>query len=286
MLLLLPPSEGKTSPPDDAPPLDLAALSSPVLTSHRRTVLRTLVRASGRRDAVATLGVAPGLADEVRRNTGVRTAPAAPAAHVYTGVLYAAAGLADLDDAAADRAARDVRVVSALWGAVSPADRIPAYRLSMGTNLPGVGPLATSWRPHLAIALDDRVVGDVVVDCRSAPYAAAWRPPLGAEHVGVRVLREVDGRRTVVSHHAKHTRGILVRHLLTRRDEVRSADDVHAAACELVGTSLVDATLTWAGGTGRAGSARRTGGTGRAGSASGATGAQASGAATLELVVG
>ena len=80
-------------------------------------------------------------------------------------------------------------------GAVAPADRIPAYRLSMGVDLPGVGKLATAWRPHLAAALDARAAGDVVVDCRSAAYLAAWKPTTGdaADWVTVRVVREAAG---------------------------------------------------------------------------------------------
>ncbi|MEK8228654.1 peroxide stress protein YaaA [Oerskovia sp. M15] len=113
----------------------------------------------------------------------------------------------------------------------------------MSTRLPPLGALAPTWRPHLAGALDGRATGDVVVDCRSAPYAAAWKVPAGAEHVAVRVLRELDGRRSVVSHNAKHTRGILTGHLLTRAEPVHSAEELLKAAYELVGTALLDATL-------------------------------------------
>ncbi|PFG32853.1 YaaA family protein [Sanguibacter antarcticus] len=244
MLILLPPSEGKT-PPLTGDPVDLGALTNPGLTRHRRAVLTALRRASARRDALTTLGVGASLADEVARNTRLDVEPAGRAADVYSGVLYAAAHLSSLEDEAADRARTSVVTVSALWGAVGPDDRIPAYRLSMGTDLPPIGPLAQSWRPHLESALAPRALGDVVVDCRSAPYVAAWRPARGTDWVTVRVLRELDGRRSVVSHNAKHTRGLLVRYLLTRAGEPpRSSEDVHKAAHELVGTTLLDATHT------------------------------------------
>lgn len=243
MLLLLPPSEGKTTPDDGAGPVDLEALSHPVLTRERRRVLTALIKAAGRRDATAVLGVSESMATEVARNRGLRTAPAAPAASVYTGVLYAAAGLDRLDQPASARAEAQVRIVSALWGAVSPADRIPAYRLSMGTDLPGLGPLAAAWRPLLARALQP-LAGDVVVDCRSAAYVSAWRPAQGTDWLAVRVLRELDGRRTVVSHHAKHTRGLLARHLLTRpHGPPTTAQGTLAAAAEMVGGHLVDVEL-------------------------------------------
>jgi uncharacterized protein len=238
VLICLPPSEGKTPAPADGAPADLARLTAADrLTDQRRAVLDALAAVSARPDATTVLGVGASLADEVARNTDLKAAPAAPAAQVYTGVLFAAARLAELDGSAARRAADDVRVFSGLWGAVSPADRIPAYRLSMGVDLPGVGKLATAWRPHLTAALADRAAGDVVVDCRSAAYLAAWKPDTATtDWVTVRVVRESGGTRTVVSHNAKHTRGVLAGHLL-RRDgaEPRTAAELLDAARELDG---------------------------------------------------
>ncbi|WP_165372692.1 YaaA family protein [Pengzhenrongella frigida] len=236
MLVLLPPSEGKTRP-DGGDPVDLAALGSGSLTAHRVAVLDALAKVSGHPDALRTLGVGPSLTAEVERNTLLRTEPAAAATEVYSGVLYAAAGLALLpDDAARARADRSIRIISALWGVVEPADRIPAYRLSMATDLPGVGPLARSWRALLALELDPRAADELIIDCRSASYVAAWRPPAGSPGwVTVRVLRELDGRRTVVSHNAKHTRGVLTRHLLVRPGpEPTDPDELLEAARELI----------------------------------------------------
>lgn len=237
--MLLPPSEGKTSPAR-GPALDLDALSSPGLTPVREKVLDALAEVSACPDAAAVLGVGTSLADEVARNTALREAPTAPARRVYTGVLYGAAGLHALTPAARRRALESVRVVSGLWGAVTPEDPIPAYRLSMGTDLPGIGPLAAAWRGPLGVELDARADGELVVDCRSAAYLAAWHPPRSADWVAVRVLREVDGVRSVVSHHAKHTRGVLTRHLLSRRARPpRDAEGLAAAASELVGDVLL-----------------------------------------------
>ncbi len=255
MLVLLPPSEGKTPAPDGGAPVDLAALSgADALTDQRRAALDALARTSARPDAHDVLGVGASLAAEVERNTRLVAEPATHAAHVYSGVLYAAAGLGDL--AADERAADSVRIVSGLWGAVSPADRIPAYRLSMAVDLPGIGKLAAAWRDPLSKALDTRAAGDVVVDCRSATYLAAWKPAAGAaDWVTVRVVREVRGTRAVVSHNAKHTRGVLAGHLLRRGTAPTSAAELHDAAGELVGTvvgtevgtglsyTLLDATL-------------------------------------------
>ncbi|MEZ0448537.1 YaaA family protein [Cellulomonas sp. ICMP 17802] len=240
MLVLLPPSEGKTQPRARGPLLDLDRLSAPGLTPVREQVLDALIQVSASPDAMRVLGVGASLADEVARNTRLRAVPTAPAKTVYSGVLYGAAGLDRLTPTGRARAAESVRIVSGLWGLVAPDDHIPAYRLSMGTDLPGVGPLAGAWRDPLGAELAGRAEGELVVDCRSATYLAAWHPPRSADWVAVRVLRELDGQRSVVSHHAKHTRGVLTRHLLTRRGRApHDAASLARVARELVGTELL-----------------------------------------------
>ncbi|CAN5188606.1 peroxide stress protein YaaA [soil metagenome] len=235
MLVLLPPSEGKTAPVA-GPPIDVAGLSSPRLTRMREKVLDALVQVSAQPDAVAILGVGATITGEVARNVDLRFAPTARADRVYSGVLFAAASLARLTPVARARAEQSVRIFSGLWGVTSPGDHIPAYRLSMATDLPGIGPLASAWRGELAAELDPRADGELVVDCRSATYLSAWRPPRSSAWVQVRVVRELAGVRSVVSHNAKHARGVLTRHLLARRRNVPvDADGLAAAASELIG---------------------------------------------------
>lgn len=217
MLFLLPPSEGKAAPRRGRP-LDLAALSSPDLTPTRERVLDALVTLC--RDhpdaAAAALGLGPGQRDLVERNTRLRQAPTARADAIYTGVLYDALGLATLSPAARRRATARVATTSALLGLVRSGDRIPPYRLSGDARLPCLGPVAAAWRPTLGRAVTEAARGGLVVDLRSGTYAAFWRPAgEDARRVAtVRVLHEVDGRRSVVSHFNKATKGRIVRALL------------------------------------------------------------------------
>ncbi len=215
MLILLPPSEGKT-PAGAGSPVDLAALSFPALTGARQNVAAALAEVSGQVDALTRLGVGASLVHEVSRNTRLAHEPAAPAHSVYTGVLYDALGYQRMTAAQKRKADAAVVVVSGLWGAVGFADRIPAYRLSMSVGLPGLGKLASYWKPHLTEAVAGHAQGHLLVDCRSSSYAAAWVPD-PERTVAVNVFTERDGTRKVVSHFAKHTRGELARHLLTRR---------------------------------------------------------------------
>ncbi len=215
MLILLPPSEGKSAARTGAP-LHLDDLHFPQLDDARRAVLGALRAASAAEDAHAVLGVGASLMEDVQRNLVLDVAPAAPAHDVYSGVLYDALGYARMTPVQKRRAREQCVVVSALWGALGFGDRIPAYRLSMAVDLPGTGRLASFWKKHLAVPLADHAGTGLIVDCRSSTYAAAWSPP-PSQTAAVNVFQLRDGRRTVVSHFAKHTRGEFARHLLTRR---------------------------------------------------------------------
>lgn len=214
MLILLPPSESKATRARGAV-LRPDGLSCPALAAHRAVVAAALSEVSARPGAAETLGVSPSLGEEISRNTRLRTAPTLPARELYTGVLYDALDLASLDAASARRATRRLRVVSALYGVVRLTDRLAPYRLSMSVNLPGVGPLASAWRPHLEEVLPEEAGRGLVVDCRSSTYAAAWVPQgeLAARWVTVRVPG--------ATHMAKHTRGLVARALCEEPSDPR-----------------------------------------------------------------
>src|SRR5690606_10427733 len=108
--------------------------------------------------------------------------------------------------------------------------------------LPRLGALAAFWRPQLSPVLDDLTDGRLVVDCRSSGYAAAWTGR-GRDVLAVRVLRELDGRRAVVSHMAKHTRGLLAGALVRADGVPETAQDVADAARTLLADALVDVGL-------------------------------------------
>lgn len=177
MLVLLPPSEGKAASGRGAP-LKPESLSLPGLAAAREDVLRELVElcAGDEEKAREVLGLSEGLRGEVAKNTELHTAGTRPAGEIYTGVLYDALGLASLDTAAKRRAARSLLVFSGLWGAVRVTDRIPSYRCSMGVRLPGLGALGAHWRAPMAQVLPEAAGDGLVLDLRSAAYAAAWKP--------------------------------------------------------------------------------------------------------------
>lgn len=216
MLILLPASDAK-APVERGAPFDWAGLSFPALAPTRAAVIEALIEVSASPDATQRLGVSERMTDVVRRNVTLVDAPAAAAEEVYDGVLYGALGLADLEPAAKHRARAWIVIISALWGAIRPGDRIPSYRLDMCGRLPGLAHLTDVWRRPLDDVLPAAARRGVVIDCRSAGYATTWRPSgsLAERTVVVRVVRDVDGGRGAASHDAKHTRGLVVRRIVT-----------------------------------------------------------------------
>lgn len=227
VLILLPPSEGKTQA-SSGNAVDVDSLSFPELSAARHEVIKSLMAVSGSNDALKVLKVPAGLGELVAANIDLLDAPAAPAWKVYTGVLFDAFGYADLDPPAKRRAARQVVISSALWGAVRLTDRIPAYRLSMSVTLPRLGGLAKYWRSTLDGPMTDAASRGLIIDCRSSTYAASWRPTgtLTKRYVPVRVFREEAGVRTVVSHMAKHSRGLIARALTQQSAPPKTVDEL------------------------------------------------------------
>jgi cytoplasmic iron level regulating protein YaaA (DUF328/UPF0246 family) len=208
VLILLPPSEGKT-PARRGRPLDLSSLSFPELTPLRESVIDAVADVSAQPGATEVLGVSAGLVDHVLRNVDLRSTPTAAAVQVYSGVLYQALDHGSLDAAAKRRANRSIVVFSAMFGALRLTDRVPAYRVHVCARVPGVGVLDREWRAVLSAALDATVKPrELVVDCRSTTYAAMWRP------TGERAERWVHVTVPGASHSAKHTRGLVTRELV------------------------------------------------------------------------
>lgn len=237
MHILLPPSEGKAAPAQ-GPTFDLERLSFPELSQARATVLSALLEVSRRDDAARILKVGVKGAREVRAQRGLPHACCVPARELYTGVLYEAARLHEGDG---------VLIFSGLFGVTTGEDLLPAYRLSMGVSLPGVGPLKTFWRkqlqawrpgwarPSSAPSATTQAAADqddATVDLRSEAYRVTKSAAADGRGQWWNVrIANAEGRS--VSHMAKHYRGLLARTLLDAPDE-----PVDVTACSLGAVSV------------------------------------------------
>jgi uncharacterized protein len=232
MLIVAPPSDTQQAPPEDGEPVRLEDLSFPALNATRTRILDALVETSAGPDAFSRLYARPSMAGDLARNTRLREVPTRPAAEVYAGPLHRALDLSTLPGDAREHAKRELVITSALWGALRPDDRIPAYRLDVCSRLVGLDRLEPTWRtviPEvLAEAADDRVI----LDLRSPGFQAIGLPAgLADRTVTLKVRQRVDGG-FIGDVVAKRARGHAARHLLETGADPADPDQLADALAE------------------------------------------------------
>lgn len=224
--------------PLSGPRLSLSSLGWSGLEAVRREVLNALVElcASSPARARTALRVTARQASLIDANVHLRSAPTAPAIQVYSGVLYEALDFASLPATARARGAQRIAIASALWGLVRPNDRIPAYRFSADSRLPGLSPLPQIWGPPLEAAISQE--RGLIVDLRSSVYEKLAPIPATCTQraVRLRILQDRGGRLSVVSHHNKATKGRITAALLRTAKEPTSASAL-AAQLRVLGYS-------------------------------------------------
>ena len=249
MRILLPPSAGKTTK-ETTNHLQLEKLwQAEHLTQTRRQLIDDVQNTALLADAAQIFKLGPKNAHEISQNLEVYDAPALAAWQLYDGVLYQAAKFAqifssgDSSQGSQSQGGQDqvynrqggqgqcnqpqggqgqleelTLVFSALFGPVRLTDLITPHRLSGSVKLPGQGSVASIWSKALKEMLTQQLSGHVIVDLRSAEYGAMYRQTRGSDclllNIGVAKVNPATGKRTVVSHWAKHTRGLLAGALL------------------------------------------------------------------------
>ncbi len=227
-LILLPPSEGKTSPAK-GDLLCLDNLSYPALNNSREQVLTALdVVSTGEIDeARKTIGISAKQDFEILRNREIFSSPCAPAHQIYTGVLFDAIGMGSLSKSQLAKLTQITNVVSALFGLITLGDVIPTYRLSGDAKLPIVGSLAKHWSPLISQELSQ--VKSMVIDLRSGIYQKLGPIPIETAENSVipRVMQKMSsGPPKVVSHHNKATKGRIVRAIIQHKAKIETVDDL------------------------------------------------------------
>lgn len=244
MRILLPPSAGKTTK-ESTNHLQLEKLwQAEHLTQTRRQLIDDVQNTALLADAAQIFKLGPKNAHEISQNLEIYDAPALAAWQLYDGVLYEAAKFAQIFSSGEPSQGSQGQVgnhrgdqrqgsqgqggqgqleeltlvFSALFGPVRLTDLITPHRLSGSVKLPGQGSVASIWSKALKELLTQQLSGHVVVDLRSAEYGAMYRPTRGSDclmlNIGVAKVNPATGKRSVVSHWAKHTRGLLAGALL------------------------------------------------------------------------
>jgi cytoplasmic iron level regulating protein YaaA (DUF328/UPF0246 family) len=227
MLFLLSPA--KTLDYDTPVPAPLRRRATEPLFTAQAAGLIEVLRGQGATQVAALMDLSDKLASlNVARYAAwqpqATPANSKPAVLAFAGDVYDGLQAGTLGTADFTWAQQHLVILSGLYGALRPLDRLQPYRLEMGTALatPRGKDLYAFWGDTVAAHLNERLAGErapLVVNLASQEYArAALRPALKARVVDC-VFEETnpDGRSQLISFYAKKARGLMLRHATLRR---------------------------------------------------------------------
>lgn len=146
-----------------------------------------------------------------------------PAVLAFDGDVYDGLRARELATPDLAWAQKHLVILSGLYGALRPLDRLQPYRLEMGTKLAvdGARDLYGFWGDTVARWLNERQEGEaapVVVNLASQEYfKVVDRKVLRARVIECVFEDWKDGRYKIISFFAKRARGLMARHLIERR---------------------------------------------------------------------
>jgi cytoplasmic iron level regulating protein YaaA (DUF328/UPF0246 family) len=226
MLMLLSPA--KTLDYASAVPAPIRRKATEPLFTSRAVELNELLR----RKTPAQLATLMDLSDKLAALTAARAGlwqPQAdagnskPAVLAFDGDVYDGLQARTLKTADLAWAQEHLVILSGLYGALRPLDRLQPYRLEMGTALKGRHgrDLYAYWGDTVAEYLNQRQAGEaapVIVNLASVEYArVALRPALRARVVECSFEEWREGGYKVISFFAKKARGMMARHVIQGR---------------------------------------------------------------------
>jgi uncharacterized protein len=226
MLFLLSPA--KTLDYDTPVPAALRRKASAPLFSERAAELIGVLRRHSATQVAGLMDLSEKLAAlNVQRYAAwqpeATPANSKPAVLAFAGDVYDGLQAASLKTADFSWAQQHLVILSGLYGALRPLDRLQPYRLEMGTALKtgGAKDLYSYWGDTVAEHLNTLLAGEsapVVVNLASQEYArVALRPALRARVVEC-VFEEVrEGEPRVISFFAKKARGLMARYAVQNR---------------------------------------------------------------------
>jgi len=212
--------------------------TDPLFTDHAAELIAILRRRTPAQvaslmalsDKLAALNVARYAAWEPQATP----ANSKPALLAFDGDVYDGLEAKTLQAADLAWAQEHLVILSGLYGALRPLDRLQPYRLEMGTALatPRGKDLYAYWGDTVAAYLNERLAGEkdpVVVNLASVEYArVALRKALAARVVDCQFEDAKDGRHKVISFFAKRARGAMARwaieHRARRPEQLRAFD--------------------------------------------------------------
>ena len=150
-----------------------------------------------------------------RQNQDVFNSKCANAIERYTGVVYEHIDWYSLNDKAQKYMNKHIRIFSGLFGMVTPNTLIPNYKLKMN-----VLSLQNHWNPILTKALENE---KVIFDLLPQVHRKAYKPNKNVIKIDF-VVKKM-GKKTAAGHYGKAVKGEFIRFLA--QNNILSIDQFH-----------------------------------------------------------
>lgn len=222
MIVLL--SSAKTL--DGTTPWRAPTPTQPRLLAQAQTLMGQL-RARSAADIARLMGVSAKIAQLNAGRFQAWTAQhtpqnAKPALLAYQGDVYKGLAAGTLSDEDIAFAQRTLRIVSGLYGVLRPLDLMQPYRLEMAIKLAGPRwkDLYDFWSPDVTRVIDADAAanGRLIINLASQEYFSVLDTPrLKTPMLTVSFKQERGGKIVMVPILAKRARGLMARHIVTRR---------------------------------------------------------------------
>ncbi len=212
---------------------DTTNLTSPALLQNAQELIKHLRRLSIV-DIQQAMKVSPALAEKTNTLLQQWTNEMCllmPAADSFLGDVYSGLQYRGLSELAKQRADRQLRIVSGLYGVLRPRDGIYPYRLEMGYKIPTLskGSLYSYWGNMIANQLDSSTA---VINLAPQEYSKAVLPHLSKETIVVTpkflTYNHKTKKPTAVAVHAKIARGAFARWML--ENDIEHINDLNQFA--------------------------------------------------------
>ena len=209
MLILIPPSEGKTK-----------IKSSKILFKdtnfkYEREVKQVVRHLSilDQEDLRSIYGTSQEKSEIFhRQNQDIFNSHCAPAIERYTGVVYEYIDWNSLNKSSQKYMEKHVRILSGLFGFLTPETLIPNYKLKMN-----VLSLQFHWNPIITKALENE---ELVFDLLPQVHRKAYTPAKNVIKVDFSVIKK--GKKTAAGHFGKAVKGKFIRYLA--QNNIQSID--------------------------------------------------------------
>lgn len=138
---------------------------------------------------------------------------------LYTGVVYESLQLNSYTIEELDYLNQNVRIISALYGVLSPMDGIQNYRLDFTMKLKHIN-LNQFWKEIIVKEFKNE---KLILDCASHEFSHFLKPLKEKVH-RVEFIDIVDGQEKIISYNAKKLRGLMANYCI--KNQVKSIEDI------------------------------------------------------------